>query len=184
MDDDLLLSQLTQEGTEDVPRLKQVWLNEHLAPELLPYQTTLVHDIQAQIQTTTETIKKLEEQKKVETMLRLSILKLDLARYKAVKVALTHRVQYCLSRYLLIRLHKIQRYHTYLLANEQRQQLLSEQELDYLKVAFSSYFYLFNTVSKQMTYYCSNTTNKPTIISSLPSYAICPKNFKEWMTPL
>lgn len=74
-----LASLVVEEEESDVAKLKQAWMNEQHAPELLPYQTQLVDDVKAQLDAASETIEKLET--KVENMLRIKLLQLDVTRY-------------------------------------------------------------------------------------------------------
>lgn len=76
---DWVQSVLTDEPS-DVTKLKQAWLNEQHAPELLAYQTSLVDSIKAQLDALSESIETLEEQKRVENVLRLKLMKLDFTR--------------------------------------------------------------------------------------------------------
>lgn len=133
MDDLLDLSEYYNTQGQDVQKLKQAWLSEQLAPELLPYQFLLVNDITEQLNEAERTIQALEDKHKVDDAFRVKILKMDHTRYHNGYFTSHFRVKYYLSRYLLSRLLKIQQFHTFLVQQETTD-LLSPKEREYLEV--------------------------------------------------
>jgi len=119
--DDLFRGPGNVERPKYVTRLKTAWLNEQLAPDLLPYEQEVVDALLEKTQEQQETID--ENSHEVDTHFMIQLFQMEL-----------ERVKYMLQSYLRIRLWKIQKYHQFVSQKNPKQyNLLSVQEQKFLK---------------------------------------------------
>ncbi|XP_022147485.1 DNA replication complex GINS protein SLD5 [Momordica charantia] len=101
--------------TNDVEPLKRAWRNEKAAPEILPFEASLIGRIKEQIQLMEETIE--EYSRSGIDPLIVSLYQMDL-----------DRTQFLLRSYIRIRLQKIEKYMLYMLKSDELFGRLSEEE--------------------------------------------------------
>ncbi|OAE25531.1 hypothetical protein AXG93_1543s1480 [Marchantia polymorpha subsp. ruderalis] len=102
----------------DVDLLLRVWQNEKCAPEILPYEATLVERVREQIQLMEENIEAFATEIKDDLM--LSLYRMDV-----------NRTLFLLRSYLRARLHKIERFPIHIVDNPELWDRLSEHEQEY-----------------------------------------------------
>ncbi|XP_072974660.1 DNA replication complex GINS protein SLD5 isoform X1 [Typha angustifolia] len=107
------------EATTDVDLLKRVWRNEKESPEILRFESELVHRAREQIQLLEETVEEFRENSVDDLVVSLYQMDLD-------------RTLYLLRSYLRIRLQKIEKYMIHI-AKTNLWNLLSEQEQKFAK---------------------------------------------------
>ncbi|KAG6582622.1 DNA replication complex GINS protein SLD5, partial [Cucurbita argyrosperma subsp. argyrosperma] len=104
--------------TTDVEPLKRAWRNEKAAPEILPFEASLVGRIKEQIQLMEDTIE--EYSRSGIDPLIVSLYQMDL-----------DRTQFLLRSYIRIRLQKIEKYMLYILKSDELFRRLSEEEITF-----------------------------------------------------
>ncbi|XP_023210503.1 DNA replication complex GINS protein SLD5-like [Centruroides sculpturatus] len=118
-------------------KLEEVWLNESLAPELLPYESELVDCMLDQVQHMEENL--LKSSKKAD--FRIMIHKMELTR-----------ISYIINNYLRIRLKKIEKYGAHYLEEvKKRPDLMSLNEQRFAKSYITSIkSYLHNVILQHL----------------------------------
>eukprot|EP00899_Mesostigma_viride_P022752 jgi/Mesvir1/3661/Mv14952-RA.1 len=109
-----------EEEVADLPLMKQVFMNEKAAPEILVYQEDLVERIKEYINNQTSVIEDME--KGQHESLQAIVYTMDV-----------ERVQYLLRSYLRTRMAKIERYALNILSDRTLCSRLSEPELAFAK---------------------------------------------------
>ncbi|CAK9319083.1 unnamed protein product [Citrullus colocynthis] len=104
--------------TTDVEPLKRAWRNEKAAPEILPFEGSLVGRIKEQIQSMEETIE--EYSRSGIDPLIVSLYQMDL-----------DRTQFLLRSYVRSRLQKIEKYMLYILKSDELFSRLSKEEITF-----------------------------------------------------
>ncbi|KJE88453.1 hypothetical protein CAOG_00109 [Capsaspora owczarzaki ATCC 30864] len=115
--DDLDDSAFDAELNNDVRRLKQSWLNEKNAPEILQFESELVKDLTDNVQTQ---IRQLSEIQSSDVMTAFA---------NNLKRMEYDRLLFVIRSYLRTRLTKIQRHAMYILSSAEMRQRLSPEEL-------------------------------------------------------
>ncbi|KAL2650640.1 hypothetical protein R1flu_018768 [Riccia fluitans] len=108
----------TDEVASDVVLLRRVWQNEKCAPEILPYEASLVERVREQIQLMEENIEAFATEIKDDLM--LSLYRMDV-----------NRTLFLLRSYLRARLSKIERHPIHIIDNQELWDRLSEYEQEY-----------------------------------------------------
>ncbi|KAI7892872.1 uncharacterized protein EV154DRAFT_503244 [Mucor mucedo] len=108
---------VVQAAAESIPQLMLVWMNERNAPELLPYERTLVEPLIDAIEKQAEYI-----MDKVDDKLMIMIFQTEI-----------ERIKYLIKSYLRTRLFKMEKYSLYILRRPDLQELLSSQEIIYVR---------------------------------------------------
>lgn len=104
-------------AAKNIPQLTEVWMNERNAPELLPYERSLVEPLIAAIEKQAEFVMDQVEDKFAGMIYQTEI----------------ERIKFLLKSYLRVRLSKIEKYTLYILRQENSDELLSPQEVIYAR---------------------------------------------------
>ena len=115
--------------SSNISKLRQAWIDEKIAPELLPYKNELIIYIKKIIQKQKDYIDEQLETDSIKNSFTCTLYKIEL-----------RRIEYILISYLRIRLKKIEKFVVYLLEPKAKRyiKLLSKAEynyaMDYLKM--------------------------------------------------
>lgn len=106
-------------GENLIDALRQAWINENAAPELLFYELDTVSEVRAAVE---------QRQSQIETLGRES----DMHFVCSLLQMELERIKFVMHQYHRVRLSKIEKYATFILANQQ-QDRCSPHELNFLK---------------------------------------------------
>eukprot|EP01083_Nonionella_stella_P039458 107314_1 len=116
---------------EDVEFLKQAWINERLAPELLPYEEERVTNVKEALDNQQELLDdhrdRPADSMDVDGEPRKDELELDLLEMEL------DRVKFILTSYLRCRIHKIEKHAFHIVGNAESYERLSQQEVDFVE---------------------------------------------------
>ncbi|KAI7904921.1 uncharacterized protein BX663DRAFT_501044 [Cokeromyces recurvatus] len=112
---------LSRSAGEMIAEMTQVWIDERNAPEILPYEHSLVEPLIEAIESQTEKI--------IEDMENNTTNSFESMVYQTE----VERIKYLLKSYLRVRLFKIEKLTLYILRQPNLREILSPQEIDYAR---------------------------------------------------
>jgi len=112
----------TADASQDVKDLTRSWIAERAAPEILPYQSTLLERLMERIRHQIEFVENETGNLDPTTNFRLILIQTEL-----------ERVKYLVRSYLRARIHKIDKHTFYILSTPSVRERLSLSEQSYLK---------------------------------------------------
>jgi GINS complex subunit 4 len=120
--DSFSLTDTDIEVDDDVTLLTQAWINEHHAPDILPYKTRLISTIRSKISGQQEWIEARMDDARPEERFTTMLYQTEL-----------ERVKYTIRAYLRTRIGKIERCHSYILSRPDVLARLSPSEAIYTR---------------------------------------------------